>query len=122
APLFDGTILENIRFSNPSCTLEEITEVLKIVGLYEEIASMKDGYDTMIGERGQALSGGQRQRIALARTLLKNAELYILDEAASEIDTESETEIYRKLRRHYRSKSFIIISHRSNVLNVVDHV
>lgn len=122
APLFNGTILENILFSNPSKKLEEVMEVAKIVGLHEEVENMENGYETMIGERGTALSGGQRQRIALARTLLQNADLYILDEATSEVDLESENRIYQNLRNHLMSKSFIIITHRNNVLNWVDHI
>lgn len=122
APLFNGTIFENIRFANPSSELEDVIEVAKVVGLHDDIVNMKNGYDTLIGERGTALSGGQRQRLSLARTLLQDADLYILDEATSEVDAESEIAIYNRLGSYLKNKSIMIISHRQTTLDWVDHI
>lgn len=120
APLFNGSILENIRFSVPDATMEEVKEIAKLVGLHNQIKEMENGYNTRIGERGTALSGGQRQRLALARTLLKPASLYILDEATSELDEQSELNLYRRLKEDPRFQQLLIISHRPSTLDWVD--
>lgn len=120
APLFNGTIADNIRFHVPMAPMDEVIEIAKLVGIHEQIIEMEEGYDTMVGERGAALSGGQRQRIALARTLLKPATLYILDEATSELDERSEIELYRRLSEDVCFKQMLIISHRPRTLEWVD--
>ncbi|WP_096199300.1 ABC transporter ATP-binding protein [Bacillus sp. FJAT-45350] len=120
APLFNGSIFENIKFSQPNATLEEVKEVAELVGLHEDISTFEARYETLIGERGSALSGGQRQRIALARTLLQKADLYVLDEATSEVDIQSEKAIFKRLRNSGRTRNVIIISHRLSTLDWVD--
>ena len=95
--LFNDTVANNIGYGRPNATREQIQEAARNALAEEFILRMPEGYDTMIGERGQKLSGGQRQRLAIARALLKNAPILILDEATSHLDTESERLVQRAL-------------------------
>ncbi len=116
--LFSGSIKENIRFGKPSATDEEIVESAKKSHAHDFIIKLPKGYDTEIGERGVKLSGGERQRIAIARAILKNPKILILDEATSQIDTESEKLIREALLELMKDKTTFIIAHRlSSVIN-----
>ena len=120
--LFDGTILENIRFSNPEANLDKIKEVCKIANADEFIAQFPNGYDTIVGERGVKLSGGQRQRIAIARALLANPRILILDEATSSLDSESEALIQEGLRRLREGRTTFVIAHRLSTIRSADQI
>ncbi len=120
--LFDGTILDNIRFSNPEANLDTIKEVCKIANADEFIEKFPNGYDTVVGERGVKLSGGQRQRIAIARALLANPRILILDEATSSLDSESEALIQEGLRRLREGRTTFVIAHRLSTIRSADQI
>ena len=120
--LFDGTILENIKFSNPEANLGEIKEVCRIANADEFIAKFPKGYDTVVGERGVKLSGGQRQRIAIARALLANPRILILDEATSSLDSESEALIQEGLNRLRQGRTTFVIAHRLSTIRSADQI
>ncbi len=120
--LFDGTILENIRFSNPEANLDTIKEVCKIANADEFIEKFPNGYDTIVGERGVKLSGGQRQRIAIARALLANPRILILDEATSSLDSESEALIQEGLNRLREGRTTFVIAHRLSTIRSADQI
>ncbi len=120
--LFDGTMLENIRFSNPESNLEQIKEVCRIANANEFIAKFPNGYDTIVGERGVKLSGGQRQRIAIARALLANPRILILDEATSSLDSESEALIQEGLNRLRQGRTTFVIAHRLSTIRSADQI
>ncbi len=120
--LFDGTILSNIRFANPHANFEEIKEVCRIANADEFIEKFPDKYDTVVGERGVKLSGGQRQRIAIARALLANPRVLILDEATSSLDSESEALIQEGLRRLREGRTTFVIAHRLSTIRSADRI
>ncbi|HEY0427010.1 MAG TPA: ABC transporter ATP-binding protein [Pyrinomonadaceae bacterium] len=120
--LFDGTILENIRFSNPESVLDEVKEVCRIANADEFIEKFPDGYNTIVGERGVKLSGGQRQRIAIARALLANPRILILDEATSSLDSESEALIQEGLQRLRAGRTTFVIAHRLSTIRSADQI
>ena len=120
--LFDGTILDNIRFSNPQASLEEIKEVCGIANADEFIEKFPDGYKTIVGERGVKLSGGQKQRIAIARALLANPRILILDEATSSLDSESEALIQEGLNRLRKGRTTFVIAHRLSTIRSADQI
>ncbi len=120
--LFDGTILENIRFANPEASLEEIKRVCAIANADEFIEKFPNGYDTVVGERGVKLSGGQRQRIAIARALLANPRILILDEATSSLDSESEALIQEGLRNLRQGRTTFVIAHRLSTIRSADQI
>lgn len=116
--LFSNTIRENIRFARPEASQKEVEQAAAKSDLAQQIATFPAGYDTQVGEEGISLSGGQRQRIAIARALLIDPELLILDDALSAVDAETETEILQTLRTERQDKTTIIASHRlSSVMN-----
>ncbi|MFD1126552.1 ABC transporter ATP-binding protein [Lentilactobacillus raoultii] len=116
--LFSDSIRENIRFARPQATQEQVEQAAEKSDLYNQIKGMPDGYDTAVGEEGISLSGGQRQRLAIARALLINPELLILDDALSAVDAETETQILANLRAERQGKTTIIAAHRlSSVMN-----
>lgn len=120
--LFDGTILENIKFSNPGSTFDEVKEACRIAYCDEFIEKFEKGYDTIVGERGVKLSGGQRQRIAIARALLANPKILILDEATSSLDSESEQMIQDGLKTLRRGRTTFVIAHRLSTIMTADKI
>lgn len=120
--LFDGTIADNIGFSNPHATRADIQEVSRIAHCEEFIEGFAEKYDTVVGERGVKLSGGQRQRIAIARAILANPKLLILDEATSSLDSESEALIQDGLRSLRRGRTTFVIAHRLSTIRSADQI
>jgi ATP-binding cassette subfamily B protein len=120
--LFHGTVAENIAYGNPTATRSEIVDVAKIAEADEFIKALPFGYDTIIGERGQKLSGGQRQRLSIARAVLKNPPIMILDEATSAVDNETEAAIQRSLRKIAIGRTTIIIAHRLSTITHADQI
>ncbi|MGA9773919.1 MAG: ABC transporter ATP-binding protein [Blastocatellia bacterium] len=120
--LFDGTIADNIGFSNPHATREEIRAVSRIAHCEEFIEKFEQKYDTIVGERGVKLSGGQRQRIAIARAILADPKLLILDEATSSLDSESEAMIQDGLRQLRRGRTTFVIAHRLSTIRSADQI
>ena len=118
--LFHGTVRDNILFSRPGATEEEMIQAAKTANAHEFIARLPNGYDTAIGERGVKLSGGQRQRMAIARAVLKDAPILILDEATSSVDTETELLIQQALERLMVGKTTIVIAHRLSTIRGAD--
>jgi ABC-type multidrug transport system fused ATPase/permease subunit len=120
--LFDGTVAENISFSSPHATFEQIQRVSRIAHCEEFIEKFEQKYDTIVGERGVKLSGGQRQRIAIARAILANPKLLILDEATSSLDSESEALIQDGLRSLRRGRTTFVIAHRLSTIRSADQI
>jgi subfamily B ATP-binding cassette protein MsbA len=120
--LFDGTIADNIAFSNPHATRAEIQAVSRIAHCEEFIEGFEQKYDTIVGERGVKLSGGQRQRIAIARAILADPKLLILDEATSSLDSESEALIQDGLRALRRGRTTFVIAHRLSTIRSADQI
>lgn len=120
--LFHRTIRENIAYGKPDATDDEIIAVAKDAHAHEFIATLSEGYDTLVGERGVKLSGGQKQRIAIARAMLKNAPILVLDEATSALDSESEVAIQEALQTLMTGKTVIAIAHRLSTLREMDRI
>ncbi|MBN2394823.1 MAG: ABC transporter ATP-binding protein [Anaerolineae bacterium] len=120
--LFHGTARENILFGRPDATDEEVIAAAKIANAHEFLTRLPDGYDTLIGERGVKLSGGQKQRLAIARAVLKDAPILILDEATSSVDTETEMLIQQALERLMVGRTTIIIAHRLSTIRSADMI
>lgn len=120
--LFSGTIRENIAYSNPKAPQKAVIAAAKAANAHEFIEKFEKGYDTEIGERGLKLSGGQKQRIAIARALLKDAPILILDEATSSLDSKSEQMVQEALERLMKGRSTIIIAHRLSTIQHVDQI
>ncbi|MBD2539493.1 ABC transporter ATP-binding protein [Coleofasciculus sp. FACHB-SPT36] len=118
--LFHGTVKENIAYGSPDATEAEVIEAAKIAEAQDFIMQLPQGYDTIVGERGQKLSGGQRQRIAIARAVLKDPPILILDEATSAVDNETEAAIQRSLERITVNRTTIAIAHRLSTVRNAD--
>ena len=114
--LFAMSIKENIRFADPAYSDERVEEVTKLCGLYNDIKSMPDGIDTIIGERGVSLSGGQKQRIAMCRALIMNPDILILDDSLSAVDAKTENIILENLKEERKGKTTIITAHRLSAI------
>ena len=122
AALFSGTIFDNIIYGKPGAIQAEAERVAKAANAYGFISKLENGYKTEIGERGVKLSGGQKQRIAIARALLKDAPILILDEATSSLDSKSEVEVQKALETLMRDRTTIIIAHRLSTISSVDTI
>lgn len=120
--LFSGTILNNIRFSRPDASYEEVIYAAKMANAHEFISKTPDGYNTYVGEKGYNLSGGERQRIAIARAILNEPRLLILDEATASLDTESEFMIQKALERLTNGRTTFAIAHRLSTLQNADRL
>ncbi len=120
--LFHRSLRDNIRYGRPEATDEEVIGAAKKAHCHEFIESLKEGYDTHVGERGVKLSGGERQRVAIARAILKNAPILILDEATSALDSESESLIQDALRVLMEGKTVIVIAHRLSTIMTMDRI
>jgi ATP-binding cassette subfamily B protein len=118
--MFHRTIADNIRFARPDASDEDVRHAARLAHAAEFIASLPDGYDTLVGERGIKLSGGQRQRIAIARAILKDAPVLILDEATSSLDSESEALIQDALWTLMAGRTTIVIAHRLSTVRRMD--
>ncbi|MBV8436636.1 MAG: ABC transporter ATP-binding protein [Silvibacterium sp.] len=120
--LFRGTILENIAFGRPDATRDDIIEAAKLANADEFISRMPNGYDTMVGERGSTLSGGQRQRIGIARVMVRNSPILILDEPTAALDSESEKLVIDALARLMKGRTVITIAHRLSTIHDADQI
>ena len=120
--ILDGTIRENILYGNHNATDNDIIKASKIAELDQFILSLDDKYDTLVGERGQKLSGGQKQRLSIARAVLKNPPVLILDEATSSVDNETEAAIQRSLEKIIKGRSTILIAHRLSTIVNADKI
>ena len=120
--LFDGTLRDNIAYGRPGASDAEIEDAARKANIHEFIASLPDGYDTVVGERGSRLSGGQKQRVAIARVFLKDPAILILDEATSALDNESEEAVQESLERLAADRTTIIIAHRLSTIKNADEI
>jgi ATP-binding cassette subfamily B protein/subfamily B ATP-binding cassette protein MsbA len=120
--LFDGTVRENIAYGRPRATEEEVLDAARRANAHEFIERLPEGYDTLIGERGVKLSGGQRQRLSIARAILANPQILILDEATSNLDTESEQLIQASIGELLRDRTTFVIAHRLSTIANADRI
>ena len=120
--LFDGTIRENVAFSHPNATEQEIMDACKIARVDEFAETFEKKYDTIVGERGVKLSGGQKQRVSIARAILANPRILILDEATSSLDSESEALIQEGLSYLMRGRTTFVIAHRLSTIRRADQI
>ena len=120
--LFHGTVLENIQFGRPGASDRQIVEAAQAAYAEEFILDLPDGYDTVTGERGVRRSGGQKQRLSIARALLKDAPILILDEATSSIDAESESLVQQAITRLARNRTSVVIAHRLSTIRNADKI
>src|SRR5467141_133585 len=120
--LFRGTVRENIAYGRPDATDAEIVEAAKLANAHEFIARMPDGYDSLVGERGQTLSGGQRQRIGIARAVIRDAPILILDEPTAALDSQSEQLVIEALERLMRGRTVVTVAHRLSTIRDVDRI
>ncbi len=120
--LFNDTIRYNIEYAKPGASFDEVTRVARLANIHDFIASLPDGYDTMVGERGLKLSGGEKQRVAIARMLLKAPPIMVFDEATSALDTHTEKEIQASLRELSQNHTTLVIAHRLSTVVDADEI
>lgn len=120
--LFNDTVANNITYGHPECPEEKLIAAAKAANAHQFILNLKDGYNTIIGEKGVKLSGGQRQRLAIARALIKDAPILILDEATSALDTESEMEVQQAIEHLMENRTTIVIAHRLSTIRNVNRI
>ena len=120
--VFPDTIRNNIAYGKPDASMEEIVRAAKLAKLHDFIKSLPQGYDTPVGERGVTLSGGQRQRLAIARTLLIDPKIIILDDSTSNVDAETEKAIYDAITKHFKGKTIIVITQRPSTMKLADRI
>ncbi|HCH5064291.1 TPA: ATP-binding cassette domain-containing protein [Vibrio parahaemolyticus] len=120
--LFSKSIFDNIALGNPQATKEQVYQAAKFACIHDDIKKFPDGYQTEVGEKGITLSGGQKQRIAIARAMLLNAQVLVLDDALSAVDGRTEHQILKNLETHYRDQALIVIAHRLTALEAADEI
>jgi len=120
--IFSGTIKDNILFGNPEASMEDIVRAAKAAKLHEFIESLSDKYDTLIGERGITLSGGQRQRLAIARALVRDPKILLLDDPVSNLDAETERRLVKDLKDILKGRTALIVSQRPSLISLADRV
>lgn len=120
--LFHGTVLENIAYGKPGATREEVAQAARAAEAHDFIQGLPEGYETVVGERGQKLSGGQRQRISIARAILRNPAILVLDEATSAVDNETEAAIQRSLSVVTKGRTAVMIAHRLSTIRDADRI
>jgi ATP-binding cassette subfamily B protein len=120
--LFHASVRENLRFAKPEATDEEVEEAARAAQIHELIATLPEGYDTIVGERGYRFSGGEKQRIAIARTILRNPPVLVLDEATSSLDTQTERLVQEALERLSEGRTTIAIAHRLSTVRDADQI
>lgn len=120
--MFHDTVGANLRYANPTATEEQLVEATKAARIYQVIADLPDGFDTVVGERGYRLSGGEKQRLAIARMLLKDPAIVILDEATSHLDTENEHLIQQALEHALEGRTSLVIAHRLSTITSADQI
>lgn len=120
--LFNDSILNNILLANDSATKEDVVEAAKLAQIHESIMSLENGYETIVSDRGTSLSGGERQRVTIARMILRDSPIVILDEATAFADTENESRIFEGLRKIFKDKTVIIIAHRLSTIQNADQI
>jgi ATP-binding cassette subfamily B protein len=120
--LFHATVRENLRFARPEATDEEVEEAARAAQIHALIATLPEGYETVVGERGYRFSGGERQRIAIARTILRNPPILVLDEATSALDTQTERAVQQALERLAEGRTTIAIAHRLSTVRDADQI
>ena len=120
--LFQDTIYENIRIGKPGASCEEVCEAAKKARCYDFIMGLSDGFETVIGEGGATLSGGEKQRISIARCILKDAPLIILDEATASVDVDNERYIQEAISELVKGKTLLVIAHRLNTIKAADQI
>jgi subfamily B ATP-binding cassette protein MsbA len=120
--MFPGTIRDNIGFGRAGATESEIIEAAKIANAHDFISAMPKGYDTLVGERGSTLSGGQRQRIGIARAIVRNAPILLLDEPTAALDAESERLVIEATERLMKGRTVVTIAHRLSTIRDADDI
>jgi ATP-binding cassette, subfamily B, bacterial len=120
--LFDGSVRENIAYGDPDAPAERVEEAARLAEAHDFITALADGYDTVVGERGQKLSGGQRQRLSIARAIVRNPAILVLDEATSAVDNETEAAIQRSLESVSRDRTTLVIAHRLSTVRNADRI
>jgi ATP-binding cassette subfamily B protein len=120
--LFHASVRENLRFGKPDASDEELYEAAEAARIHHVISALPDGYDTVVGERGYRFSGGEKQRIAIARTILRNPPILVLDEATSSLDTETERLVQDALDRLAEGRTTIAIAHRLSTVRNADQI
>lgn len=120
--LFDGSVRENIAYGDPGAPAEEVERAARLAEAHDFVAALPQGYDTLVGERGQKLSGGQRQRLSIARAILRDPAILVLDEATSAVDNETEAAIQRSLETVARGRTTLVIAHRLSTVRHADRI
>lgn len=120
--LFSKSIFDNIALGNPSASKEDVYRAAKLACIHDDIEKFPEGYQTEVGEKGITLSGGQKQRIAIARAMLLNAQVLVLDDALSAVDGRTEHQILKNLETYYREQSLIVIAHRLTALEAAEEI